>query len=299
MLSPATLSWLTAFVIPPRVILIAGARRTGTTLLAALLSADPSTPPFPGESQLLTRWIETYCWAKEHFSIRALPCFRDTNALRAYHRGMLADFVAHCGEHFAPARILVLKSPELSLHFQDALELLPDADVVVSIRDPRDQVASEWRVLERRRSTSDLDILANRNFGALAAAYMRYYKSIAGSSELAGTRVTVQRFEDIAVDFEHSAQRLGAKLGLDLSAFDPNQNWPRIGDTYWAYGSSPSDTQHYGGPLARHRVGAYSEVMTEAEAALVFGSCEPIASRFGYRADNVIGAASHKFDISL
>ena len=63
-------------------ILVCGARRTGTTLAAAVLAADEAAPPLPGEAQLLPRWLETYRWAGEQFAVRALPFFADPAELR-------------------------------------------------------------------------------------------------------------------------------------------------------------------------------------------------------------------------
>jgi hypothetical protein len=134
-----------------RVYLVCGARRTGTTLLAAMLSADPSAPPLPGEAQLLPEWLQTFRWARERFAIRALPFFHDDDELRGFYQRLLEGFTNHCWRRFGADAALVLKSPELSLYLGEARELLPRARVVVTFRDPRDQVASEWRVIERRR----------------------------------------------------------------------------------------------------------------------------------------------------
>jgi hypothetical protein len=264
------------------VILVSGARRTGTTLLSAVLSADPRTPPFPGESQLLTRWIEDYRWAREHFAIGGLPFFGDTGALKSFHLRMVSLFLDHCREHFAPADIVILKSPEFSLHWREVLELLPDADIVVSVRDPLDQVASEWQVLERRRAPTDLAILASRDFASLARLYVRYYGEIVHSLESASRRIVLQRYEELVLHHERAARTLGAALDLDLSSFDPSARWPRIARSYWAYGSSPSDTPYYGGPLARDRVGAHAAILSPDEAEHVRRICAEVTSRLGY-----------------
>ena len=133
-----------------RVFFVCGARRTGTTLLAAVLSADTSAPPLPGEAQLVPQWLASYRWARDHFAIRALPFFRDEDELRAFYRRLLGEFVSHCRNRFGRDAALILKSPELSLYLEEALEVFPEARFLATIRDPRDQVASEWRVVEKR-----------------------------------------------------------------------------------------------------------------------------------------------------
>ena len=77
---------------PPRCVLVCGARRTGTSLVAAILSADESTPPFPGEAQLIPRWLETYRWARDHFAFRSRPFFGDEHVLCEHYRSMMRSF---------------------------------------------------------------------------------------------------------------------------------------------------------------------------------------------------------------
>jgi hypothetical protein len=265
-------------------LVVCGARRSGTTLLAAVLSANDATPPLPGEAQLVPRWLETYRWANQAFAIRALPYFADRSALRDFYREQLAAFVRHCRRHFAAASVLLLKSPEISLFFPEALELFPSARFVVTTRDPRDQVASEWRVLERRQLDWDREVLRDRAFERLAAFYVDYYQPILQGLHSDRERIYVQRFEDLVQDPERAIAGLGRFAGLDLRAFDPTQDWPRVAPSYWAYGTSPSDTPYYGRAIEAGRVATYREVMSEDEAARVIIACGEVAATLGYTA---------------
>lgn len=255
-------------------IFVCGARRTGTTLLAAMLAADPTTPPLPGEAQLLTEWVRSYAWAKDYPEIRSVPFFENVEQLRDYYRAMLGTFIDHCYRHFTGVRVLVLKSPELSLCFGAARELFPQAKFVVSVRDPRDQIASEWRVFERRRGgPQDERLLRDRDFASLARSYLRYYEPIVKALDEQSARVHLQSFEQMVSQPRQAIESLQRFTGLDLSGFDPERPWPRVADSYWAYGSSPSDTPHYGQPVAMDRVGAWRESMTEDEAQTVVRLC--------------------------
>lgn len=262
-----------------KIIFVCGARRTGTTLLASVLSADERTPPFPGEAQMLPRWLETYRWAREAFAVRAQPFFSDEDELRVFYRSLLDKFVSHCSERFGHEKSLVLKSPELSLTFDEVRELFPDAAYVVTLRDPRDQVASEWRVLEKRRTAHDVEVLERRDFGALARAFIRYYTPIANALEANAEGILVQSFEQMVGDFGSAVARLTAFTGLDLSGFNPDRPWPRLADSYWAYGTSPSDTPHYGQPIEAARAGSHTESMSTDEAGQVLDLCSPLMNR--------------------
>ncbi len=270
-----------------KLFLICGARRTGTTLLAAVLSADETAPPLPGEAQLLSRWLETYRWARKNFSIRALPFFADDRAFSQFYRHLLLEFLAHCGTHFENFSSVIWKSPELSLYFREAWDLLPEARFLVTARDPRDQVASEWRVVDKRRGDEeDLRILRERDFMKLARNYNRYYRPILELTARFPDRIFMQRYEDLVLTPRHAIAKIEEFTGLDLSNFDPLKSWPRVAASYWAYGTSPSDTPYYGKALEQRRVGSFEESMTPDEAAAVEEECERTASLLGYPLDH-------------
>lgn len=266
--------------------LVCGARRTGTTLLAAVLSADETTPPLPGEAQLLPRWLETYRWATEDFSIRALPFFSDERAFSHFYRHLLLEFLTHCGTHFENCSSVIWKSPELSLFFREAWDLLPEARFLVTVRDPRDQVASEWRVVDKRRGNKeDLRVLRERDFQKLAQNYNRYYRPILELIARYPDRIFVQRYEDLVLTPRPAIAKIEEFTGLDLASFDPTKNWPRVAASYWAYGTGPSDTPHYGKAIEQSRVGSFEESMTHEEARAVEKACERTASLLGYPLD--------------
>jgi hypothetical protein len=263
-------------------LLVCGARRTGTTLLAAILSADGSTPPFPGEAQLLPKWLESYRWAGDQFAIRALPFFRDAADLRAFYRRFLGSFLAHCRGRFGAGCALVLKAPELSLYFAEARDLFPAARMLVTIRDPRDQVASEWRVVEKRRGgEDDLRILRERDFETLAWSYVRYYEPVLAVLERSSEGILVVRYEQLVTRTRDAIAWLEEFTGLDLGGFEARAPWPRVADTYWAYGTSPSDTPHYGKAIEPGRVGSYGESMSDEEARRVQAICAGVMDRLG------------------
>jgi hypothetical protein len=263
-----------------RLFIVCGGRRTGTTLLAAVLSADESTPPLPGEAPLLFSWLESYRWAKGDFPIRALPFFRDGDEFRDFYRNFLGEFLAHCRRRFGAASSLILKSPKVSLVFPEAHDLFPDARFLVTTRDPRDQVASEWRVVERRRAhEGDLRVLRKRDFETLARQYVRYYEPILAVLEGTRERIYIQTYEQLVTAPREALAGLEGFTGLRLGGFDPRAPWPRVADTYRAYRSVPSDTPYYGQAIEPARVGSYLESMSEDEARLVEAICAPVTAR--------------------
>lgn len=264
---------------PEKVLLVCGARRTGTTLLAAILSADETTPPFPGEAQLLPRWLETYRWATEFYPMRALPFFEKGQDLDHFYQQFFDSFLDHCMRKFSPASALILKSPELSLFLPEAQRFFPAARILVTTRDPLDQVTSEWRILERRRGgDSDTRILEQRDFTTIAREYVRYYEPILRVADDAPGRIHFVRYEDLVANVESTLRRLERATGLTLSSFDPGSPWPRVAPSYWACGVTPSDTPQYGNPIDPTRVGSHTELLTPEEARLIREICGSVTS---------------------
>lgn len=259
-------------------IVVTGARRSGTTLAAAIIASSPLAPPFPGECQLLTRWIESHAWARRRFAIAGEPFFADSNEMVAVVRAMLQPFWAHCAKRSPGATTLVLKSPELAPVLSCAIDLIRPARIVATVRDPRDQVASEWRVLQRRRSPGDCGILERRDFLRLADTYVRYCDGVVAAAGQSPALMVVQ-FEDLVRHSRETIALLAQHLGLDLESFDPDGDWTSLAPSYWAYGSSPSDTPLYGKPIDPARVGAYHDVMNRAEADAVLERCRSVYSQ--------------------
>jgi Sulfotransferase family len=228
---------------------------------------------------LVPEWLATYRWARQQFAIRALPFFRDEDELRVFYRRFLGEFLSHCRDRFGRDAALVLKSPELSLFCQEAVEIFPDARFLATIRDPRDQIASEWRVVERRQgSPEDLRILRERDFGMLARQYVHYYEPILAVLDRDPGRIHIQEYEQLVTRPREALTDLEAFTGLDLQGFDPQSAWPRVADTFWGF-TSPSDTPHYGQAIEPRRVGSYTESMSEEEARGVEAACAHVTSR--------------------
>ena len=219
--------------------------------------------------------------------MRGRPFFPDRDALRDYHRHLMDEFASHCFDLFAPATSLVLKSPEISVYFAEALELMPDARFVVMTRDPRDQVASEWRIRERAVAAGDASsierlIVRCRPFMFVAQPYVRYYEPVLAAAAEHSERVMFVRFEDLVQQPGPTVDRLAQFTGFDLSAYEATAKWPRLADSYWAYGSSHEDTPAYGEAIQPERAGAHTEVMSSREARRVARFTAAVATRLGY-----------------
>ena len=263
--------------------LLAGARRTGTTLLNAVLCSDPATNPLVGEAQLLTRTVETYVWGKEHFDLFVEDYFGDPGSFRSFYAARVADFFDQARRRFRPASHLVLKNPELSLVLGDLAELDSEARFLISVRDPRDQVTSELDTGLRQLDRGwENPVAAERDIEALAHMINRYYAPILDTRDRYPERIHFVRYEDLVLRTTETLDRLSAFTGLDLGSFDRDADWARVGLDWERYRGLPSFTSAYGKKIDASRVGRHVRHLSEAEIDTVDRTCRELMISFGY-----------------
>jgi hypothetical protein len=264
--------------------LIAGPRRTGTTLLSSVCCSDPAANPLIAEAQILTRLVEAYRWGRLNFTLFGKSFFDDEHALRDLFAGMAVSFVEHARRRFAPASTLILKNPEFCLVIDDLRGLLPEAKVIVTLRDPRDQVASELdtglRQIDRGRRN---DAARDRDIAALCRTLLAYYEPVLAAAAGAPDRFLFVRFEDLLMRTTDTVDELRSFTGLALADFDPGDDWTRVGLDWNDYRHLPSITAAYGSKFDPSRVGRHRATLRSDEIATVEACCQSLMERWGYR----------------
>lgn len=262
--------------------LVTGARRTGTTLLYSVACSDPSANPLIAEAQLLTRLVEAYRWGRVNFALFGKNFFDDPEAYRQFHARFAGEFVDQTLRRYAPATNLVLKNPEFSPVIDDVLALLPAARVIVSVRDPRDQVVSE-RETEARQIEKGFRTAAElRGVDAVARTCWAYYAPVLEAADREPGRFLFIRYEDLVTRTEQAVHALREFTGMSFAQFDRSADWSRVQLDWQAFRELPSFTPLYGKKIDETRVGRYREVLTDKEVAEVNENCRPLLTRFGY-----------------
>ena len=77
---------------PPQVFIVCGGRRTGTTLMSAILSSDERANPLGQESQILTRIIESYRWGSVNFVDFGPSFFPDYQSYKIFFQKIMTQF---------------------------------------------------------------------------------------------------------------------------------------------------------------------------------------------------------------
>lgn len=263
------------------VLIVCGGRRTGTTLLAAILSSDERTNPLGQEARILGQLIAAYRWGRENFENAGTSFFDDLEGYRAFFRETVARFAREVAVRISPGGALVLKSPELATNLPDVIDLFPAAVCLATVRDPRDQVASELEVAARRQAAGLPDHhYGTRNIVALAQRYLSYSREILTLRRQQPEQLNIVRYEDLILRTEETLANLRGTTGLDLP-FDPAKPWTRV-TPLAALQTGGDRSDLYGAPIDAASVGRFRRELTAAEAAAVEEICAELMSEFGY-----------------
>jgi sulfotransferase family protein len=200
------------------VIFVGGCMRSGTTLLQRMLCASQGAHPFTDECQFLTAlidflvaWGQRFDWLKDFYGT--------PEGYEAYAKATVDAFLRSSFETQAPARTVVLKNPELTVHFPRLADWYRKAKLLVVVRDPRDTIASILDVAQRHGEAGVPSQIARigRDMTKLSHFYKAHYVD-ALQSPKCKNRVLVVKYEDLVNRPDAALAALSQHLGLTLRA---------------------------------------------------------------------------------
>lgn len=266
--------------------------RTGTTVLQSVLCSSERTNKVIHECQYLAAQMALFAARFQAFSVLDESYFSSGDALMEFTTGIVCNFLALARKRYKSPKVLVLKTPELTPFFPYLMQMLPEAKFVVSVREPKDTIASMIKVGERqvRRGEPPFFQGSARDVAQFVTHYRSYYAPLfehlnkAGAS--ARARVMFVSYERLLTDTASTVAALGRFSGIDLGRFDKNAAWRS--EVHGAAGNvedgkiSAWQTELEGGKLSMARMGRYAEVLTEQEIAQVDALSVDICRVFGY-----------------
>jgi len=265
-----------------QVFIVCGGRRTGTTLMAAILSSDERANQLGQEAQILTKIIESYRWGSVNFADFGRSFFPDNQSYKLFFQKIMIQFSNEVSARMSPGGVLILKHPTLSKVLLSAVELFPTAHFIATLRDPRDQVAAELEVGSKRISMGIKDpVFKTRNIAVLANFYKSYYKEILELHSKRYERLLVIRYEDLVQDPHETLLRLKKFTGLKLS-FDPEKQWSRVSEFAGLDTPSPSSSDLFGHPISSRSVGRSKNELSTEEITAIEEICRDLIDELGY-----------------
>lgn len=136
--------------LPFDLVFVCGAPRSGTTLLLGLICTSSSTNALSTECDYLTALIPPFIVGRNRFDIHTNCYFESLEDFEHYHANLLRSVLTDIWDSLGRPAKLVLKDPGITRYANIVLKLLPECRVVVSIRDPKDIVASRVAIEMRR-----------------------------------------------------------------------------------------------------------------------------------------------------
>lgn len=266
---------------PVSLYIVCGTRRSGTTLLTAILSSDNNANLLGQEAQLLTRLMNNYRWAMDNYQHFGTSFFASPQALFEFYQKTLQDLVDRMAAFASPKGVLVLKNPELSMVISDLADIFPEAHLLAIVRDPRDQICSEFEVGKRRKAAGVFDAaFESRDVEVLAKSYLHYMSGIMKLKNSQTERLHIIRYEDLILAPTDTLAELQKMTGLKFE-FDYQGNWSKISDNASLHeGFSQSDL--YGGPINDSSLGRYQHELSDDEVARIEKLCGHIMQEFAY-----------------
>ena len=264
-----------------RIFIVAGGRRTGTTLLTSIMCSNPRANSLGQEAQILTRIVESYKWSIDNFKDFGSSFFPDKQSLTSLFQNHVANYIQQVSSYSSPGGILVLKNPEISIVMEYLYALLPNAMYLATIRDPRDQIAAELEVVAKRRAAQNNIKSQSRNTGSLIKLYKNYLEGILTFKRQYPHSLFIIRYEDLVQHSETTISLLENHTRINIP-FNPSEEWPRVSRFAGLDTVSPSSSPLYGKPISDSSVGRYKKDLYEKEINTIENAFQHFMTQYGY-----------------
>ena len=163
-----------------------------------------------------------------------------------------------------------------------AAAAFPESRFVVCVRDPRDQVASEVEVGERRIAAGiGSPLVKNRRFDRLTEFFLDYYEDPLRLHGEQPDRILFLRYEDVVGDVAGALAALRRHTGLALEDFDPDAPW-RTSAEFSSGDGEPWQTARYGSGIDGGGVGRHRSDLDGEAISVIENVAAGFMDRFGY-----------------
>jgi len=265
---------------------VGGCMRSGTTMLQAVLCSTEDTNPLIHEAKYVTLLANLHRYEQEMLESHLSHYFDDPGELKNFHAEQMQRFLQHTLKHFHPAAHLVLKNPEMTAMFPEICELVKDAKFIVSVRDPRDTIASMLAVTRRQTELGQVSNLTQMagDLKKYAAHFNWYYAPLfsSGNSDLR-EKLLIVKYEDLVADTEATVNAMAEFTGLPLQDFDAAQPWRTLVEfSEEKLTAGTFYSKLLGKPLSKDSIGNHARAFTKEDIQIIEQACRPFMETFRY-----------------
>ncbi|MBI5007561.1 MAG: sulfotransferase [Nitrosomonadales bacterium] len=252
-------------------IFVCGAPRSGTTLLLSLICTSRAANPLSAECDYLTALVHPYIVGRNRFDLHTNCYFASLGDFEHYHADIMRGVLADMWEFLERPAKLVLKDPGMTRYANIILRLLPESRMIVSIRDPKDVVASRVSIEMRRLGSDDPGDIGNDFIEAICREYNAVHEYVLTLDENALQRVKLVRYEQLVNGI--GLPELSAFIGV--TDIDTEFLWQRSLKMGERKSHSEWLSPLYGKKMSGDSIGRYRKVLGETAIALIDDACMP------------------------
>lgn len=268
-----------------RYLFVGGSQRSGTTILQKFLCMDPQTTPKLAEASYLRMLVQAYQQGLDDFDHDTSSYFATPADFQNFNAGLVYSFLNRSLAQFPTAHSIVLKEPHLTPLFPHLFQLVPEARFMISMRDPRDTMASMIEVGKRMQQQGQQHFFQQRNIETLSNYIKTFYAPTLNSKDSEFRHnILVIRYEDLIRNTTDVKQALGRFCGLSMD-FDEQTN-PNINNHQDSQDNQPRYqpwvTANNDKSINDSSIGRYKSVLTDDEIAQANQHCADLLKLFNY-----------------
>lgn len=252
---------------------VAGAPRSGTTILHAIVCSAEKTNRYITECSYFTAFLHPLLVGLDTFDVHTKHYFATREALIQNHSDILNNELSKIWAKTGKPEVLALKDPMLTPLIPHLAEPLPKAKFVVSVRDPRATISS--RIEVAKRETQDGEV-ADDQVRRFCDEYVHMYGTVTNHLPALEDRILIVDYRDVV-----KGTALDKLTAFGVGRIDTSRIWSntiadptRPSSDVWAtdlHGKMPSVAS----------IDRYREHLDSRTENMILDICGPVARALG------------------